>query len=165
MKGLLDDATRSELRALYAETDALLEGHSCELSKDCCHFGVTGREPQPTPAELALVFEALRARGVTLATSKPVRGRTHLPVADARRCPILGQDDRCRIYESRPFGCRTFFCDRRTGPAKMPRKEIVALGRRIADLSARAFPRDPLPRPLVRALELGDAPVRIARGR
>lgn len=161
MKRLLDDATRRELQSLYAETDALLVGHSCELSKDCCHFGVTGREPQPTPAELALVFETLRARGVTVAAPK----RTRLPIigTDPRRCPILGNDDRCRIYESRPFGCRTFFCDRRTGPAKMPRKEIVLLGRRIADLSARAFPRDPQPRPLVRALEEG--PERLARGR
>lgn len=158
---LLDDETRRELRALYAEVDALLGGHSCELSKDCCHFGVTGKEPQPTPAELALVFEALRARGITLATPKPPRGRRHLPLADSRRCPILGQDDRCRIYEARPFGCRTFFCDRRTGPGKMPRKEIAAVGRRIADLSARAFPRDPHPRPLVRALSLGEGPLRL----
>ncbi|CAN5151480.1 hypothetical protein BH09MYX1_BH09MYX1_20860 [soil metagenome] len=160
---LTDEATERELRALYDETEALLEGNSCALSGDCCHFANEG-EPYPTPAELALVFEALRKKGITLAPAKRVRGGKHLPVvAGDRRCPILGHDGRCRIYEDRPFGCRTFFCERRTGPGKLPRKEIVDLGRRIAAVSARAFPRDPQPRPLVRALEEGAA--RLHRGR
>jgi Fe-S-cluster containining protein len=76
---------------------------------------------------------------------------------------MLAEDQRCRIYDSRPFGCRTFFCDGATsdatkkagGRARLPRDEIQAVSRRIADLSARFAPRDPGPRPLVRALLTG----------
>ena len=138
---------RVDLLALYKETDELLAPFSCEASTDCCHFGRTGREPYPTAVELAEVEDA--AKGLGLA-AKPTR---KLPMVDTeRRCPLLGPNDRCRIYASRPFGCRTFFCERVSGPGKLPRAEILALGRRIADLSQRAFPRDPHPRPLGRAL-------------
>jgi hypothetical protein len=79
-----------------------------------------------------------------------------LPMVDLRPCPLLSDDGRCRIYASRPFGCRTFFCDHSEAPfgarTKLPRDAINAIGRRIADLSARFAPRDPHPRPLVRAL-------------
>jgi hypothetical protein len=56
------------------------------------------------------------------------------------------------VYTSRPFGCRTYFCERRTGAEDWPRERLLDLGARIADLSARAFPRDPRPRPLGNAL-------------
>jgi Fe-S-cluster containining protein len=153
---LLEDDERRALRALYDETDALLRDHTCESSTDCCRFKKTGREPYPTAIELALLFEATRKKGVAhVAKAAPKKRLPVLVVPDEGNCPMLGQDGRCRVYEARPFGCRTFFCNRRMGPAKMPRKEIVDLGRRIADLSARAFPRDPQARPLVRALEAG----------
>jgi len=138
---------RAELLALYEETDTLLAPYACEASADCCHFARTGREPYPTAVELAELEHAARALG---ALPKPGR---KLPLLDAERtCPLLGPDGRCRIYASRPFGCRTFFCDRMSGPGKLPRSELLELGRRIADLSHRAFPRDPQPRPLSRAL-------------
>jgi hypothetical protein len=161
---LLDEATRRALRELYRETDALLEDSSCDRSQDCCRFGVKGREPYPTAVELALVFEAIRTRGLAL-PANDARARRRLPMADAaeRRCPMLGQDGACKIYEHRPFGCRTFFCDRRLGPSKLPRKEIVALGKRVLELSTRAFPRDPGARPLVAALESG--PERLFKSR
>jgi Fe-S-cluster containining protein len=31
------------------------------------------------------------------------------------RCPFLGADDRCTIYDSRPLSCRQFECTRRFG--------------------------------------------------
>lgn len=31
------------------------------------------------------------------------------------RCPFLGGDDRCTIYEDRPLSCRQFECTRRLG--------------------------------------------------
>jgi len=40
------------------------------------------------------------------------------------RCPYLGGDNRCTIYESRPEGCRTFDC--RTNPAFLDRNPDVA---------------------------------------
>jgi hypothetical protein len=141
---------RARLLALYSEVDALLQGWSCACSQggvgatpeaQCCHFGVTGREPYPTAVELEEVRHALRA-------SPPARpDPKRLPMAELRACPLLSAEGRCRIYASRPFGCRTFFCDQ-----KLPRAEVNAIGRRIADLSAEFAPRDPGPRPLVKAL-------------
>ena len=31
------------------------------------------------------------------------------------RCPFLGSDDRCSIYDDRPLSCRQFECTRRFG--------------------------------------------------
>ncbi len=159
------DPRRAELLALYAEVDALLAPFSCDASTDCCRFGVTGREPYPTAIELAEVERAARSAGAlssrSTATSSGDRGRggrgRALPMAERdgegeRRCPLLSAEGRCRIYASRPFGCRTFFCERATGPGKMPRQEVQRISRAVADLAARFDPRDPGPRPLTRAL-------------
>jgi hypothetical protein len=151
---------RAQLLALYAETDALLEGWGCACTRagvgnepeaQCCHFAVTGREPYPTAVELEEVMHGVRAAG------EPSKNKRALPLAELRACPLLSRDGRCRIYGSRPFGCRTFFCDHAEAPfgarVRFPRDAVNALGRRIADLSARFAPRDPGPRPLVKALE------------
>lgn len=150
---------RVELLGIYAEADALVAGWSCLCATPttaeapearCCHFDVTGREPYPTAVELEEVRHAMRASGVA------AREARRLPLADRRPCPLLSDTGRCRIYASRPLGCRTFFCDGAEAPfgarARLPREALNALGRRIADLSARVHPRDPHPRPLVRAL-------------
>jgi uncharacterized protein len=124
------------LRRVYADVDRLLEGWSCERSTDCCHFGRTGREPQLWPNEWALLRAALRAR--------PAPRSRRLPLAEERRCPLLGDDDRCVAYAARPFGCRTYFCDRASGPTRRPpRAEIAALGRRIAVLAERTVDDGP----------------------
>ena len=151
---------RDELRAIYDEVDALLAPFTCDGARECCHFGITGREPYPTAVEMAEVDEAVRAAGVS-------RERRALRVlreggegAGARRCPLLSVDGRCGIYASRPFGCRTYFCHRVSGPGKLPRKEILRLSSAVAALSARFAPRDPLPRPFLRALGLSREPAR-----
>ena len=155
---------RAELRAIYAEVDAALAPFSCEGTRECCHFGVTGREPYPTAVEMAEVHEAVRAGGISLGAvlRGASRERRTLPIvardahesreSNARRCPLLSMEGRCRIYASRPFGCRTHFCHRASGPGKLPRKELLRLSRAVAALSSRFAPRDPLPRPLCRAL-------------
>jgi Fe-S-cluster containining protein len=144
------DARRA-LLALYAEADALLAGFSCDASTDCCHFARTGREPYPTAVELAEIAYAVAAVGI--ATTTPARSKRALPLAnDERRCPLLSSEGRCRIYASRPLGCRTFFCDRATGPGKLPRNELQRVARAIADLSARYAPRDPHARPMTSAI-------------
>ncbi len=140
----------AELRALYAKIDAELEGWRCDASTDCCRFGVTGREPYPTAVELAELERAVRARG-------GIPKRRTLPVAGERRCTLLGDDGRCIVYAARPFGCRTFFCERASGPvgerapSGLPRDAISAVASEIASLSARFMPADPGPRPLSRA--------------
>lgn len=146
------DAKRDldELRAIYARTATLTDGLGCDASTDCCRFGVTGREPYPTAIEIAELERGIRARG-------GLKKRRTLPVAGERRCAMLDDDGRCQVYASRPFGCRTFFCDRARdaggNPVALPREEIAALSRAIADLSARFDPRDPGPRPLSRRME------------
>jgi Fe-S-cluster containining protein len=145
----------AELRALYAEVDALLAGFTCDASADCCHFARTGREPYPTAVELAELERAVAARGGP-PKRKAARRRGALPLADdERRCALLDDRGRCSVYASRPFGCRTFFCERGRGPVGEPPPaprggEIGRLARAIADLSARFAPADPGPRPLSR---------------
>ena len=151
-----DHPARVELLGLYAEAGALVAGCACTCSEAkgpddarCCQFGVTGREPYPTPVELCEVDFALRARGGYGVSRKDAR---RLPLAASHRaCPLLSPEGRCTIYESRPFGCRTFFCAGHE-PPRRARDAIQAIGRRIGDLAARTFPRDPLPRPFTRAL-------------
>ncbi len=138
---------RAELLALYKEVDALIAPFSCPASGDCCHFARTGREPYPHAVELEEVLDAAKA------TNMLVPKRLKVIAQDAERtCALLGEDGRCRIYASRPFGCRTYFCERVEGPRKWPRDEVQAIGRRIANLSARAFPRDPGPRAITKAI-------------
>ena len=153
---------RAELLALYAEADACVAGNTCTCSAGvkrapeeapCCHFAITGREPHPTAVELEEVRHAMR--GLSIRTSRPKR-LPQVELGDLRSCPLLSDDGGCRIYASRPFGCRTFFCDHAEGPfgapARIPRARLLEIGRRIAALSARFAPEDPHPRPLTRAL-------------
>jgi uncharacterized protein len=137
-----------ELRALYARIDRALDGWACEASTDCCRFGITGREPYPTAVEVAELERAVKARG-------GLKKRRTLPAFGERRCALLGDDNKCSVYASRPFGCRTFFCERARsqvgeGPSALPKREIAEVSRAIADLSAKFEPRDPGPRPLSR---------------
>ncbi len=114
---------------------------------------MTGREPYPTAVEVAELEHAVRARG-------GLPKRRSLPIAskgrDERRCALLGDDGRCLVYASRPFGCRTFFCERARGPvgeradSGLPRELIAEIARDIASLSAKFAPADPGPRPLSR---------------
>ena len=139
------------LRAVYAEVDARLAGWSCDESTDCCRFGVTGREPYPTAIEQAELERAVRARG-------GLPKRRSLPTVsargqDERRCTLLSDEGKCLVYASRPFCCRTFFCERGRGPANeaarsMPKDDIARLARAIVDLSARFAPGDAGPRPM-----------------
>jgi hypothetical protein len=146
-----DSEARKELRALYEEVDALTQRFTCDRSTDCCHFGRTGRQPYPTAIELAEVRLALGGRAPTI-PPKRARDRSRaLPLANADRpCPLLDASGRCRVYAARPFGCRTFFCERAVGPAgeraAVDKGELRRIAHAIADLSARFDPKDPHPR-------------------
>jgi len=152
-----DHPARAELLRLFEEADALARHSACSCSATttqddalCCQFGRNGREPYPTPVELCEVDHALRTRGAPV--RRPASGRTRLPLVDEHgACPLLSPQGRCTIYASRPFGCRTYFCAGHE-PPRQAREAIQAIGRRVADLAARLFPRDPLPRPFTRAL-------------
>lgn len=73
-------------------------------------------------------------RGEALVAAKSVRasGRTKLPERADGACPLLAANGRCLIYEGRPFGCRTHFCQAAGGP--YARKDVLDLIRRLEDV-------------------------------
>jgi len=162
----VEDALLAELAAILAEVDARFAGWTCDASTTCCRFGLTGREPYVTAVELLAVRRAVARSGrkLDLGGSRPAvaparaRGRRALPVAeevDERRCPLLGSDGRCTIYASRPFGCRTFFCDRAIAGDPVTQRDINAFVARIRAVAAKLGPGAEEGRPLVRALSSG----------
>ena len=61
-------------------------------------------------------------------------GRTSVPETADGACPFL-KGSRCQIYEGRPFGCRTHFCQAAGG--MYPRKHVADLIQRLAALDER----------------------------
>jgi uncharacterized protein len=152
----------AELSRIYAEADALYDGWSCDASTECCRFAVTGREPYVTSIEIARVRRAVAARGLRVdkLLDRPAKKRP-LPLADNTRgrdegvCPMLDARGRCAVYTDRPFGCRTFFCDRARGPRQVPKAEVVALVGELKSLAATHERGGDVGRPLVKALASG----------
>lgn len=93
------------VRAIYAELAARPAERSCLGRSECCRFRLTGRTPFLTKGEALVAATAWRAAG-----RKEV-----IPAVDGS-CPFLGKNGRCQIYEGRPFGCRTHFCEAAGGP-------------------------------------------------
>jgi Fe-S-cluster containining protein len=93
------------LEAVYRQADLLVAGQSCPKSGECCKLATTGREPFLLPLEQLALSRAL------------ARGGRQWPEARADgACAFLDETGaRCSIYPDRPFGCRTFFCERVEG--------------------------------------------------
>ena len=76
-----------------------------------------------------------------------------MPESPDGACPLLDRaSGKCRIYDGRPFGCRTHFCAAAGGP--YARREVVDLIHKLEDLD-RALGGDgalPLPAAVERAL-------------
>jgi Fe-S-cluster containining protein len=159
----LREALLRELKAIYAEVDALHAEWTCPASTECCHFRVTGREPYVTSIELELVTKAIaaaggpsalggygkRERAGVAAVRLPLLSE---PADETGRCPLLGSTGRCVVYEARPFGCRTFYCDRATPGEPVRQRDINEFVRRIQALAERHSPGGDRGRPLTRAL-------------
>ncbi len=115
----------TETKAVLEKASAAWAKHGCPGTAECCQLAVTKRPPWLWPSEWKLLEEHLRR---TKRSRPPLR-------ADGA-CPFL--DDagkRCTVYADRPFGCRTFFCHRITGPAKVPAEETNGLLERLAALN------------------------------
>lgn len=140
-----------QLQAIYAEADQHHSTWSCPKTAECCHFGITGKEPFVTTIELAEIERALRAQGREPAP--PDRRAKENEKKDPKRvCPMLTEGLRCSIYASRPLGCRTFFCHRADRGEKVPHQAWRDIVRRIEDL-ARLHRKDgQIGRPLGRIL-------------
>ncbi|MFT3926789.1 MAG: YkgJ family cysteine cluster protein [Myxococcales bacterium] len=147
-----EDELLAELEQLYTRADTLYAGATCGMSTECCRFGITGREPQVTSIELALVRRALSARGGGL-PKKRALPLARPGVRDERTCPLLAPSGRCAIYAARPLGCRTFFCDRADVPAPPSRAALKELVRDLQELASRHAPQGDKARAFTAALQ------------
>jgi Fe-S-cluster containining protein len=112
------------VRQVYQELAARPIERACLTRTECCRFRLTGRTPFLTKGEALTAAKAWRATG-----------RTRLPESNSAdgACPLLDPDTgRCRIYENRPFGCRTHFCAAAGGP--YARREVVDLVHRLEEI-------------------------------
>lgn len=115
-------AAMDAVRAIYQELATRPIERACITRTDCCRFRLTGRTPFLTKGEALTAAKAWRATG-----------RTRLPETPDGACPLLdAATGRCRIYEGRPFGCRTHFCAAAGGP--YARREVVDLIHRLEDI-------------------------------
>ena len=138
------------LRDLYRDVDRIYQHARCDSSTECCRFGVTGREPQVTSVEVALLRAALAKRGGPLSVKRralPLHAR-----ADERTCPLLERSGRCSVYDARPLGCRTYYCERAQLLSTPKRDELRAIVRRLQAIALRHQPQGDRPQALTRAL-------------
>jgi uncharacterized protein len=128
-----EEATIAAVREVYAELANRPVERNCIGRTECCRFKLTGETPWLSPAEALLAARAWRASG-----------RTKLPEPPGGECPMLDlRTGRCGIYEDRPFGCRTHFCQAAGGP--YARRDVIDLIRRLEDVSGALGENEPLP--------------------
>jgi hypothetical protein len=113
-------ALLEDVRAIYTELASRPVERDCTGRAECCHFKLTGRTPFLTRGEALLAARAVRASG-----------RKKLSPSPDGACPLL-EGGRCKVYEGRPFGCRTHFCKAAGGP--YPRGEVRDLIQRLDDI-------------------------------
>lgn len=118
----LKSESTAEVKKIYADLAARPLERNCTLRTGCCQFQLTGKIPHLTRGEALVAAKALRATG-----------RKTLPLRDDGACPLLDpRTARCLIYESRPFGCRTHFCQHAGGP--YPRSHVLDLIHRLEEI-------------------------------
>ena len=135
-------AALPEVRSIYADLALRPVQRNCLRQTECCHFRLTGKVPQLTRGETLLAAQAFRATG-----------RKSLPQPQNGACPMLqAESGKCLIYESRPFGCRTHFCQNAGGP--IGRHELLPLIRRLekVDFDLGGDGPHPLPQAVAQAL-------------
>jgi Fe-S-cluster containining protein len=114
-------ALTREVRAIYAELESRAPNRNCTGVAQCCQFKLTGKTPFLTKAEALVAARAVKAGG-----------RKELPASVGGACPLL-REDKCLIYDHRPFGCRTHFCKAAGGP--YARESVRDLIQRLEALS------------------------------
>jgi uncharacterized protein len=115
----------TETRAVLRQASAAWARHTCPGTSECCQLAVTKRPPWLWPSEWKVLEAGLEK------AKRPLPPRR----ADGG-CPFLDAAGlRCTVYEDRPLGCRTFFCHRIEGPAKLPADETNALLERLKGLN------------------------------
>lgn len=94
-----------QVRDIYVRLSKRPIDRNCTGLSDCCRFRLTGQTPFLTRGEALVARQAARAAG-----------KKKIPLPADGSCPLLGSDGRCTIYDSRPFACRTHFCEAAGGP-------------------------------------------------
>lgn len=140
----------AQLHGIYAEADALLAGWTCPMTAECCHFGKTGKEPFVTSIELAEIDRGIAALGKR--GGKPERRAKENEREQSRVCPMLTADMKCSVYDSRPLGCRTFFCNLASKSTKVPHEKWRDIVRRVEDIARVHKKEGHIGRPLGRVL-------------
>jgi uncharacterized protein len=111
-----EDALDS-VRAVYAELARRPVDRTCRATTRCCRFRLTGEVPNLTLGEAYLALQSWKSSG-----RKPLA----LDLSSSAICPFLNDaTGLCRIYDGRPFACRTHFCGPAGGP--YPRKQVSDL--------------------------------------
>lgn len=134
------------LAAIYRQADEAYARFSCPASAECCQLSRRGRQPWLWEVEWAALESALARQGRQVPP----------PRADGA-CPLLDADGRrCTVYADRPFGCRTYFCERASG-GRHPLEAVVALSTRLEALALEVDPDAGAegPRPILDWLERG----------
>ncbi len=108
----------TETERVLQKADALYGKWRCAESAACCQLSKTGREPWLYQREWELVRDAVPAL-------PPERADGACPFLDAA-------GKRCTVYAARPFGCRTFFCEKGHGPSRHLAERTDALLRELA---------------------------------
>jgi len=110
------------VKAVYEELEKRPVDRDCVRRTECCQFKLTGKTPYLTAGEALYAANALRAIGRPKLQEKPDGS-----------CPLLdSKTGHCQIYDSRPFSCRTHFCQAAGGP--YARREVIDLIRRLEDV-------------------------------
>lgn len=115
-------AAEREVRAIYSEWTQRPIERNCTGIADCCRFRLVGHVPYLTRGEAHVAAKAWRAAG-----------RKEVVTPADGSCPFLhANTGKCQIYDGRPFGCRTHFCDAAGGPAS--RNEVRDLIQRLESI-------------------------------
>lgn len=104
--GLDRPAAVEATRRVLAKASRLWASWRCPTSGRCCQLSTTGRSPWLWPSEWWLLEDHLQGAG------RAVPG----PRGDGGCCFLDEAGTRCTVYEARPFGCRTYFCEQGRGP-------------------------------------------------
>lgn len=111
-----------QVQGIYAEWGQRPIDRNCTGIADCCRFRLVGHTPYLTKGEALVAAAAWKAAG-----------RKDVIVPADGSCPFLHpQNGKCRIYEGRPFGCRTHFCAAAGGPAR--RNEVRDLIQQLEEI-------------------------------
>jgi Fe-S-cluster containining protein len=125
MKPAAESEAIREVLEIYAEWERRPIERRCIGLADCCRFRLVGHTPYLTKGEALVAARAWKSAG-----------RREVATPSDGSCPFLHPETgKCRIYDGRPFGCRTHFCAAAGGPAT--RSEVRDLIQRLEAIDHR----------------------------